>query len=99
MNLPIIVGIVTGLGGSLFVYLVALRKLSGTVKHSEAEQLWAESKAIREDLQERNEFLTGRLDRCESRVATLEERIDFLADANATLREENFTLKARLGAV
>jgi chromosome segregation ATPase len=99
MNLPLVVGIVAGLAGALGAYLAALRKLSGTVKHSEAEQIWTQTQALINDLQERNKFLRDRLDRCEARIDGLETRIDVLGEANATLREENMDLRRQLRAV
>jgi predicted nuclease with TOPRIM domain len=95
VSIPIIVGLIAGIAGALGAYLAALRKLSGTVKHSEAEELWAESKAIREDLQERNEFLRARLDKCEERIEALATGLNFLTEANTKLRDENMALKAR----
>jgi len=96
MSLPVIVGVVAGLAGALGAYLAALRKLSGTVRHSEAETLWTAMSALTDDLTERNKYLRERLDRCEGRVEAMETRLDALGEANAKLREENMELKRRL---
>jgi molybdopterin converting factor small subunit len=99
VSIPIIVAIIAGLAGSLGAYLAALRKLSGTVKHSEAETLWTAMSALTDDLTERNKYLRERLDVCEKRVDALETRIDFLGEANGKLREENMELRRQVGAV
>lgn len=97
MNVPIIIGIVSGLSGAVGVYLISLRKLSGTVKHSEAEDLWVAMKTLTDDLTQRNKYLRDRLDRCEQRVADLEARIDVLGQSNLKLRNENLDLKRENG--
>jgi molybdopterin converting factor small subunit len=99
VNLPLIAAIVAGLAGALGAYLAALRKLSGTVKHSEAETLWTAMSALTDDLTERNKYLRERLDVCEKRVDALETRIDVLGEANTKLREENMELRRQVGAV
>jgi predicted nuclease with TOPRIM domain len=96
VSYPIVLSVFAGLVGALGAYLATLRKLSGTVKHSEAEDLWTESRAIREDLTKRNDYLRQRLDRCEEKISSLERRIRDLEQENRELREENRQLKAAI---
>ena len=82
----IIVAAASGLGASLVPLFVSLRKLAGTVKHSEAEQLWAASETLRKELESRNRYLVERLEKCETKVDNLEEEV-------RDLTEENYRLK------
>lgn len=75
--IPLIVAVVTSLGA----YFAAARRLSGTVRTSTAEDLWAESSRMREDLQKRVTELETLVDR-------MQVRIDTLLDENVQLHQE-----------
>ena len=59
--------------------------MSGAVKSSDAEQLWTESRSIREWSTDRIAQLTGIISALESRVQAVEDR-------NKSLLEEKFDL-------
>ena len=86
---PVVIALVTALGA----YFAASRKMSGKVQTSEASDLWKESRAMREELNKRNEFLRLSLDRCNERIAALEDRINDLEAKNYKLHIENGDLK------
>lgn len=79
-------GVAAGLAGPLVAYLAAARRFSGKIASSDASELWAESKSIREHLHEEiaalkrrvagleqdNRNLATRLETCRRRVAELE---------------------------
>jgi hypothetical protein len=79
---PIIVAVL-GLIGFVFApvaaYLVAKRQFSGRIETTEAKELWAESRSIRQQAFDR----IAELNRV---VARLEERIEDLEQENANLR-------------
>lgn len=89
---PTIIGlIVAALGaifGPVFAYLTAARKLSGRVATTAADDLWAESKSLRDDYRAEIEGQRTRQARLEERVANLEERNTTLARENVELRRE-----------
>lgn len=71
-------------------YLVASRKLSGQIKDSDATELWAESKSIREWATQRIKELNAHIDLLELRLAEVERQ-------NFDLVEENRKLKLKFG--
>lgn len=75
----LVLGIVLG---PLLTYLVAARRLSGSIKDSEASSLWAESSSIREWSTERVRELTAH-------VTDLEGRMESLETKNGELLQEN----------
>lgn len=79
---PVIGVIIVGILGPILTYIVAARKLQGSVKNSEATDLWAESRAIREWSAERITQLGGT-------VAGLETRLAGVEAQNRTLSLEN----------
>lgn len=91
-----VLGIVSAGGiAALGAYLAAARKMSGAVKSSDAEQLWTESRSIREWSADRIAQLTGIIGSLETRVKAVEERNESLQDENklhvdtiADLRDE-----------
>jgi Flp pilus assembly protein TadB len=64
--------------GALGAYLAAARRLSGRVRTSDAAELWKESSAIRRELEERNRYLSIRLDK-------LSDELNVLRQENARL--------------
>lgn len=79
---PAVGGIVVAVISALVTYLVAARNLSGKIKNSDAAQLWAESKSIREWSAERVKELDLHIER-------LEKRLNDVEAANTKLAEEN----------
>lgn len=70
--------VVAALGG----YLVSARALSGKIKNSDAQELWAESRSIRE-------WSTSRVKDLNDHVDELEKRLAVIELANSKLAEEN----------
>lgn len=56
----------------LVAYVTASRRLSGKIGTSEAADLWAESKAMRDDYRDRADAAAKRIAELEGRVAKLE---------------------------
>lgn len=82
--------------GPLLTYIIAARRLSGKIKNSEASDLWAESRAIREWSSGQVKELTTQLDALEERFRILEEKHGELATENKRLREEKEHLERLL---
>jgi chromosome segregation ATPase len=94
----------------LIGYITASRKLSGKIGTSDADALWSESKAIREDYRNQLGEANRRLVRCEERIAQVEglnsdlvrenlglrKRIDTLEHENAALKQQVSDLLAEL---
>jgi chromosome segregation ATPase len=86
----------------LVTYLVTARKLSGKIKNSEATELWAESRSIREWSVARVKELDDHIDELELRLKEVELANSDLAKDNRELTREVFELrstKAELKAV
>lgn len=75
--------------GPLLTYLIAARRLSGRIKDSEASELWAESRSIRDWTTERVRELTQHVDQLETRITELEVKNGELLAENRRLMEEN----------
>ena len=84
-----LLAVVAVLIAPLVGYLAASRRLSGKIATSDAEQLWAESKAIREDYR-------GQIISANKRVARLEERVVVLEQHNSDLSAENEVLRKQV---
>jgi regulator of replication initiation timing len=82
--------------GPLLTYLVAARKLSGRIKDSDATELWAESRSIREWSTERVRELTKHIDELDVRLATLETKNGELLAENKKLLQEKAHLEQLL---
>lgn len=67
---------------ALVTYLVAARGLSGKIKNSDAQELWAESRSIRE-------WSTSRVKDLNEHVDELEKRLAIIEQANSELAKEN----------
>jgi chromosome segregation ATPase len=89
MNLAIVVAIMAAVIGPVLAYYGTVRKLSGSIATSTAEDLWEESRSIRQDYQQRIRELNAVVARCT-------ERIDELDARNTELSKENGRLKDRL---
>lgn len=88
---PAFIGVLGITFGPLITYMLAKRQFSGRIETSDAKELWAESRAIREWSQRRIDTLNGVVARLEERERLLEERVRLL-------EKENDDLRARLGA-
>lgn len=86
-NSAIYVALFAALVGPLLTYLVAARKLSGQIKNSEATELWAESRSIRE-------WSSTQIIELRRYVTELEGRVDELETTNSRLSIENKYLHA-----
>ena len=73
--------LVAGLASAVGAYLVAARKMSGAVRSSDAEQLWAESRSIRE-------WSSDRITDLSTQIAHLEGRIQAMEAKNRELMNE-----------
>jgi len=80
---PAIIAIVVALIAPLATYLVAAKRLSGRIRDSEATDLWAESRSIRD-------WSTTRMKELSDEIRELEQRLNELV-------QENADLKRRLG--
>jgi hypothetical protein len=69
---PIFAAVVVAIIAPIGAYLAAARKMSGKIHTSEATDLWAESKAIREWSQQEILDLRAALKDCLARIASLE---------------------------
>lgn len=62
---PTVIAVIAAVAAPLGAYLVAARRFSGRIESSDAKELWAESRSIRD-------WSQGRIASLEARVATLE---------------------------
>lgn len=67
-----VLALIAALAAPIGAYLVAARRFSGKIKTSEAEELWAEARSIRQDSARRLETLNAVVERLEARVGSLE---------------------------
>jgi regulator of replication initiation timing len=86
----LVIGVVFG---PLLTYIIAARRLSGKIKNTDATELWAESRSIREWSTERVEKLTEDIEELRHRMAELEHVNGQLADDNRRLTAENYHLR------
>jgi chromosome segregation ATPase len=70
------------LGAALLSYIVAVRKLSGSIDTTTADRLWVEAKAIREDYR-------ADIAEKERRIVSLEKRVAEVERDNTRLMREN----------
>lgn len=91
-----LVAIVVALISPLASYLIAARKLSGRIKDSDATELWAESRSIREWSMERVKELDRHIDQLEARIVEVEKRNTQLADENRGLQREIYDLRTTI---
>lgn len=93
---PALGGVAIALVTSLATYLVAARNLSGRIKNSDASELWAESRSIREWSTERVRELDEHIDRLEDRLGIVEKANHALTEENMRLNRELFELRNNL---
>lgn len=85
---PTLGGISVAAITALATYLVAARNLSGKIKNTDAQELWAESRSIREWSMERVKELDDHIRRLEDRLSEVEKRNTTLAEENRHLQEQ-----------
>lgn len=82
MTSATIVAMIAAVAAPLGAYLLAARRFSGKIETSDARELWAESRAIRD-------WSMGRIQELNELVRRLEERIKLLEEDNKVLTQEN----------
>lgn len=87
---PVAAAIIAAILGPIGAYVVAARKMSGKIGTSDADQLWAESKAIRD-------WSTNRLEAQENEIRDLRSALSDLTSRCSRLENENASLKDELG--
>jgi cell division protein FtsB len=85
-----LIGVIAGVGTK---WLVDRRKASGSIKTSEAEQLWAEGKAIRVELAAQVQILRDDILKCDAEAEKQREQITALHAEIAELRAQNGLLR------
>ena len=75
---PTVLAAIAAFAAPIGAYLVAARRFSGKIKTSEAEELWVESRSIRQDATMRISELNRVVERLETRVDSLEGENDRL---------------------
>jgi hypothetical protein len=83
---PSLVAIIVALIAPIGAYLLAARKMSGKINTSEATDLWAESKAIRD-------WSAERLKACDEEIAALRTALSSALSRIDALEKENNRLK------
>lgn len=84
------VAVIAAALGPIGAYLVAARRLSGKIANSDAEQLWEESRAIRQ-------WSGERLNEQDKEIITLRNTLIELQKRCAALEAENTIIKKLLG--
>lgn len=85
---PVIGVVLVALISPIGAYIMAARRMSGKIATSDAEQLWAESKAIRDWSAERLRAADNEIAELRKRVDRLWRRIRELEDRNLELEDE-----------
>lgn len=87
--IPVILGVLASLGATYAL----LRRQSGSIKSSEATDIWAAMKQHTDDLTRRNEFLREGIDSCNAQIAKLNDRLDDMEKKNFALTLQNGDLQ------
>ncbi len=94
---PIVGIIIVAIVGPLGTYIAAARKMSGKIGTSEAQQLWDESRSIRE-------WSEKRIEACDKEISELREtlrkvlaRLHNVEEQNARLTRELHAARVQLG--
>jgi hypothetical protein len=69
----LLIGLATALAGALGTYIVARRRMSGSIKTSEATSLWEESQAMRKELRDELVATRDELKACQDELDQLRE--------------------------
>lgn len=86
MTTSTIIAIIVALAAPLAAYLAAVRRFSGKIGSSDAAELWAESRSIRD-------WSQIRITQLNELVSRLEKKIDECVITNEELREKNQELR------
>ena len=73
--MELIIPVLVAAVAPLATYLIAARRFSGKIESSEATELWAESRSIRDTLRQENLELRRDLAEARERIAALETKI------------------------
>jgi chromosome segregation ATPase len=84
---------------ALFAYLGIIRKASGRIARTEADELWAEARNLREVYRAELGRLRSRIEELEAEVETHEETIAECRSNFRRLQGENAELRRRVGKV
>lgn len=82
MTESLVIALIVAAIGPLLSYLAAARKLSGRIRDTDATELWAESRSIRE-------WSTARVKDLQDHIEELEERMSELEGTNLKLANEH----------
>lgn len=74
MNAAIWAAVISIIGGPLIAWFGVVRRASGKIETSEAKELWAESKALREWASRRIDALNTTIIRLEAEIEELERK-------------------------
>lgn len=86
---PVFGVILVAIIGPTSAYLVAAHKMSGKIATTEATDLWAESRAIRE-------WSADRLDACDKEISELRVALSAALSRVTVLEDENAKLLSRI---
>lgn len=89
---PAYITLAIALIAPVLTYLVAARKLSGRIKDTEATELWAESRAIREWSGKQIEMLHKHIDELENKNQSLNDEVLELRSTVQELKNQNSSL-------
>lgn len=92
MNPTIIIPLLVAIVAAVGAYFAAVRKLSGTITTSTAEDLWTESRQMRKELSDRIIQLNIVVD-------SMQDRIDKLLTENSRLEAEIDRLKKSIASL
>lgn len=96
MSTEVTVALIVLAGGGLTVlgnYLINKRSTSGTIKTSEAVDLWAEANALRKEYKDRAETLETRLEEVNNKLQSVMDELGKLRIGSATMIEKIAELK------
>lgn len=82
------IALIAALAAPIVSYVVAARRFSGKIETSDAKELWAESRSIREWSQARIAALNEDVERLEARIRSLESHNAGLNETIAEQRRE-----------
>jgi regulator of replication initiation timing len=94
VNPALLVALLGVIFAPLLTYVVAARRFSGEISHSEATDLWKESASIREDYRQRIDTLEERLRTIESENRALKGEIRRCVEENEMLKRLDGKLDA-----
>jgi hypothetical protein len=69
----LVIGLLSAIPAAVVAWLIAIRRTSGDIAKSTAEELWDESRSIRDEYRTRNAALEKENALCQQRIHELEE--------------------------